>query len=127
MIRVEREGDVRVLQMDAEENRFHPDWMAEVGAALDEVENTEGPVALVTTGAGKFYSNGLDLDYMMGEGAEDAGGYVRDVLDLIGRVLTFPAMTVAAIAASPRASPLSIRRIFFTVASPRPSGSGHRS
>jgi len=97
VIRVEREGDVRVLQMDAGENRFHPDWMAEVGAALDEVESTEGPVALVTTGAGKFYSNGLDLDYMMGEGAEDAGGYVRDVLDLIGRVLTFPAMTVAAI------------------------------
>lgn len=36
---------------------------------LDEVEASEGPAALVTTGAGKFYSNGLDLGVVGGDPA----------------------------------------------------------
>ncbi len=89
-----REGDVVVFQMDATENRFDPDMLAAWNAALDEVEKTEGPCALVTTGTGKFYSNGLDLDYGMGSG--DMSGYVSEVLQIYARVLTLPCITVAA-------------------------------
>ena len=96
MIDLERDGEVFVLRMDEGENRFSPEAVAEWNRLLDEVEKQEGAVALVTTGTDKFYSNGLDLDFMMSEGA-DAGDYLASVLALLGRVLTFPAVTVAAV------------------------------
>ncbi|MDP6978110.1 MAG: hypothetical protein QF570_05835 [Myxococcota bacterium] len=56
-----------VLRMQGGENRFNGEAIAARNAALDEAETTEGPKALVTTGTGKFYSNGLDLDYMQSD------------------------------------------------------------
>jgi len=98
MISMRREGDVFVLAMDDGENRFRPASVARWNALLDEVEQTEGPKALVTTGAGKFYSNGLDLDWMLGQAAPDEReAYIPSVLALMARVLTFPAITVCAI------------------------------
>jgi enoyl-CoA hydratase/carnithine racemase len=96
VIGLERDGEVFVLRMDEGENRFSPQAVADWNRLLDEVEKVEGPKALVTTGTGKFYSNGLDLDFMMSEGA-DAGDYLASVLSLLGRVLTFPAVSVAAL------------------------------
>ena len=96
MIRVEREGPVFVLHMEQGENRFHPDFVAAWDQALDEVEAAEGPKALVTTGSGKFYSNGLDVEWMRSEGQGKVAPYLRDVLRILGRVLTFPAATVCA-------------------------------
>jgi enoyl-CoA hydratase/carnithine racemase len=90
-----REGDVFVLRVDAGENRFTPDTLKRWNEALDEVEGAAGPKALVTTGTGKFYSNGLDLEYMRASG--DPGGYLASVLDVIARVLVFPAYTACAI------------------------------
>ena len=98
MIDLQREGDVFVLRLDHGENRFNPDSLAAWGAALDEVEGAEGPKALVTTGTGKFYSNGLDLDWMMTQATdEERAGYLPSVLAVMKRILTFPAITVAAI------------------------------
>ncbi len=94
MIDLQRDGEVFVLRLDAGENRFHPDTLKGWNEALDEVEAAEGPKALVTTGTGKFYSNGLDLDYMMSSG--DPPTYIKSVLDVMARVLVFPAYTVAA-------------------------------
>jgi enoyl-CoA hydratase/carnithine racemase len=53
-------------------------------------------LAVVTTGDAKFYSNGLDLDWMAGAG-DDSGPMLRDVQRLFGRLLLFPAFTVAAV------------------------------
>jgi enoyl-CoA hydratase/carnithine racemase len=92
---LERDGDVFVLRMDSGENRFVPALIEGWNRALDEVENTPGPKALVTIGTGKFYSNGLDLDFMMQSG--DAPGYIGSVLAIMKRVLVFPAFTVAAL------------------------------
>jgi enoyl-CoA hydratase/carnithine racemase len=97
MLDLSREGEVFVLRMDAGENRFHPDFVRAWNAALDEVEAAEGPKALVTTGSAKFYSNGLDLDWMLGAGQGHANEYLHSVLAVIGRVLVFPAISVAAI------------------------------
>jgi len=98
MIDLTREGDVFVLRFDVPENRFRPDNLAAWHAALDEVEAAGNPAALVTTGTGKFYSNGLDLEWMLGEADEEARqAYIPGVLGLMARVLTFPTITVAAI------------------------------
>jgi len=97
MIDLTREGDVFVLQMNYGENRFRPDSVALWNEALDEVEAAEGPKALVTTGSGKFYSNGLDLEWMLGEATvEERDAYIPSVLALMARVLAFPAITVCA-------------------------------
>ncbi|MEM7409474.1 MAG: enoyl-CoA hydratase/isomerase family protein [Myxococcota bacterium] len=95
MIDLRREGDVFVLQMDSGENRFHPDFVAAWNTALDEVEKASGPKALVTTGSGKFYSNGLDVEYMTG--CPDVPAYLNTVLAVMRRILVFPAFTVAAL------------------------------
>jgi enoyl-CoA hydratase/carnithine racemase len=97
-VNLDREGEVFVLRYDNGENRFQPESLAEWHAALDEVEAAGNPAALVTTGTGKFYSNGLDLDWMLGTATEEErGDYIPAVLALMERVLVFPTITVAAL------------------------------
>lgn len=96
-IDLRREGDVFVLRMHDGENRFSPALLREFDAALDEVERRAGPAALVTTGEGKFYSNGLALDALAGKGADEIRAYLRSVHALFARVLAFPRATVAAL------------------------------
>lgn len=101
MPHLRRDGDVFVLDLGEPgtrdtENRFHPDWLVAVDGLLDEVEATEGPAALVTTATGKFYSNGLDLEWLMGHG-EQLAEYVTSVHGLLARVLALEMHTVAAL------------------------------
>lgn len=96
MIDLERDGDVHVLHMRAGENRFNRGFLDALFAALDEVEKSEAPGALVTTGEGKFYSNGLDLDWMGGDGAGEVNEFITDVHRMFARFLAFPLPTVAA-------------------------------
>jgi enoyl-CoA hydratase/carnithine racemase len=96
VIDLRREGNVFLLTMEDEENRFRHDSNAAWGRALDEVEASDSPVALVTTGRGKFYSNGLDLDWALGNEI-DFEVYLSDVLGILERILTLPCITVAAI------------------------------
>lgn len=97
MIELERDGEVFVLRMSAGENRIHPDFLAAWNASLDEVEASQGPAALVTTGAGKFYSNGLDVVGLATLGGEAVRVFLADLDRLFARVLTLPVASVAAI------------------------------
>ena len=97
MADLERIDDVFVLTLGDDENRFNADSVASINACLDEVEAADGPRAMVTTGEGKFYSNGLDLDWMGSGAIDDPSAFVGDVLRLHGRVLVFPVPTVAAV------------------------------
>lgn len=93
-----RVGDVYVLTMDAEDNRFNRASLARLNELLDEVEHSDGPAALVTTGTGKFYSNGLDLEWVMGGDSDmTLGELAAEAQKLMARTLTFPRPTVAAI------------------------------
>jgi enoyl-CoA hydratase/carnithine racemase len=96
LIELDRDGSVFVLRMQGGENRFSIEWLDEVNAALDRVQAAAGPAALVTTGAGKFYSNGMDLDWLA-TAPERAGEYLKAIYHVLGRVLSFPAITVAAV------------------------------
>jgi enoyl-CoA hydratase/carnithine racemase len=91
-----RDGDVFVLDIGDDENRFHPDWLSAVTGLLDEVAAVDGPRALVTTATGKFFSNGLDLEWL-GANPDSVAPYVHQVHALFARVLAFPAPTVAAL------------------------------
>jgi Delta3-Delta2-enoyl-CoA isomerase len=61
---IELSGSVMLLHLGDSENRFIHEWLGEVTKALDELTSSEQPAALVTYGTGKFYSNGLDVEWM---------------------------------------------------------------
>ncbi len=94
---VERAGDVTLLRLTDGENRFRPDSLAAIEAALGEVEAADGPGALVLTGDGRFFSNGLDLDWMGTAAPGGAEDVVVRVHALLARLLAFPTVTVAAV------------------------------
>jgi enoyl-CoA hydratase/carnithine racemase len=95
MIKLDREGDVFVLTMDEDENRMNRSWLDAMNDALDKVDAAPDPLALVTTGTGKFFSNGLDLEWLVSAGV-DMPGFVADVERLLARVIAAPYITVAA-------------------------------
>ena len=96
MTALTRDGDVFVLDLGETENRFTPDSLAAIEQALDEVEAADAPRALVTSARGKFWSNGLDLDWM-GQNQDQIPDYVGRVQGLLARVLGLGVPCVAAI------------------------------
>ncbi len=96
MITITRHGAVAVLTMRSGENRFNDPFVDALEQAVNEVERSDGPAALVTIGEEKFYSNGLDLDWVMGGAAEAGPTFIRRFLRFLGRWLALPLPTVAA-------------------------------
>lgn len=81
-----------------EENRFHPDFLNEMAAVLDEAERDDGVRALVVTGGEpKFFCNGLDLDWIMAHVSDQRAvlGYLASVNAMFRRWTLFPKPTVA--------------------------------
>jgi len=97
MLDLQLQDGVYVLRLQNDENRFNRSSLDAWNGALDRVEQSDVPTALVTTGEGKFYSNGLDLNWMAEAGTEAANENVQRVHELLARMLTFPVITVAAI------------------------------
>jgi enoyl-CoA hydratase/carnithine racemase len=86
---------IAVLDLGEDENRFSPEFLDAINAQFDELE-TVGAQGLVTTARGKFYTNGLDLDWLAAH-AEQTQSYVARVQALLARVLTLPMPTAAAV------------------------------
>lgn len=78
------------------EHRLNPDSIAELNKALDEVENDASASALLTTNEGKFFSNGLDLDYLK-HNPDKHTLLIVLFHKLLQRILCFPIPTVAAV------------------------------
>ncbi len=93
---LDRDGPVVLLRWRDGENRINEDSLRELHAILDELETAAGPLALVLTGEGKFFSNGLDLERY----GTDWAGLARVLPGLhraVARLLLLPAYTVAAL------------------------------
>jgi enoyl-CoA hydratase/carnithine racemase len=102
MIELERDGDVTTLTMNAGENRWNTAFVRAFAKALDEVQSREGAAALVTTSASpKFFSNGLDLDWVQAPAehpeAGDRKAFGGEFMALMARLITFPMPTVCAV------------------------------
>jgi enoyl-CoA hydratase/carnithine racemase len=93
---LDNDGDVWILHLGDDENRFNPDWMTAVSGALDEVAAKPEPRALVTSAGGKIWSNGLDLDWL-GQNQDQVQPFVDQVHALFAQFLAAPVPTVAAI------------------------------
>lgn len=97
VLTTERRGDVRLVRWDdGGDNRLNPTSLRGWHSVLDEIEGEREPLALVVTGAGRFFSNGLDLDWM-GANPERSAEMLDEVHRLFGRILVTGCYTVAAI------------------------------
>lgn len=96
-IGLSRDGDVFVLHMRGGENRVDRAFLEDFGRVLDDVERAPGAAALVSSGEGKFYSNGLDLEGLVRGGGAEARHFLDGLHGLFARLLAFPMATVAAV------------------------------
>jgi enoyl-CoA hydratase/carnithine racemase len=86
---------IALLHLGDDENRFSPEFLDEFDAHLDDAISL-GASGLVTVATGKFYSNGLDLDWLAAHG-DQTQWYVGRVQALLARMLTLPIPTAAAL------------------------------
>jgi Delta3-Delta2-enoyl-CoA isomerase len=91
-----KDGPLWAIDLGDDENRFSPAFLDSMEELLAEIAADAAPAALLTTGGGKFYSNGLDLDWL-GANPTEMGAYVDRVHALFARMLTLPVPTVAAV------------------------------
>ena len=94
-ITVDHHDQIAVLHLGDDENRFSPEFLDQFNAHLDDAVGG-GAHGLVTTATGKFYSNGLDLDWLAAHG-DQTQWYVGRVQALLARMLTLPIPTAAAV------------------------------
>ena len=102
MINLEKKESIYFLTMDAGENRWNTTFVREFSKALDEVEKDDGPGALITTSSDpKFFSNGLDLDWIQSPSDFPERGdrevFGEEFMYLMGRIITLPIPTICAI------------------------------
>lgn len=92
---------VAVLTMDyKKENRLNPGLVAELIQTLDELENDKSVGAIVVTGNDpKFFSNGLDLEWIMSHVADPNSivEYLKTANVLMKRITLYPKPMVAAV------------------------------
>jgi enoyl-CoA hydratase/carnithine racemase len=90
------DGAVAVVTWNDGENRINLDSLDRINEILDELEAIEGPLSLVLTGTGKFFCNGLDLE-RFGSDTNELDATLAELCRMIGRLMVFPAYTVAAL------------------------------
>jgi len=69
---------VWVLNLGDGENRFSTEFLSSVDQALTAITDSSEPAALMITATGKFFSNGLDLEWLAANTGEwDADPLIR--------------------------------------------------
>jgi len=102
LIELEKKESIYYLSMNAGENRWNTSFVREFAEALDEIEEDEGPGALITSSKDpKFFSNGLDLDWMQDPERHLKGGdrevFGEEFMYLMGRIITLPIPSICVI------------------------------
>ena len=95
MIETAEVDGVQVLRMVAGENRLNSDFVRSLDGALAAAADPGGPLVLI--GTGKFFCNGLDLEWLGSAPPDEAGQMFRDLHAVLAHLLRFPGATVAAV------------------------------
>uniref|UniRef100_A0A7N0V750 Delta(3)-Delta(2)-enoyl-CoA isomerase n=1 Tax=Kalanchoe fedtschenkoi TaxID=63787 RepID=A0A7N0V750_KALFE len=108
MCSVEKRGGVYLLTLTGDgEHRINPTLIRALKSALQQIksdaESSPSSTALVTTGQGKFFSNGYDLDWVRSPNLSPAESESRahttrtEYASLIQDLISFPMPTIAAV------------------------------
>lgn len=98
MIELRKDGDIYILTMNNDTNTICLGWQEQMLAALSEMETNAGAgTALVMTGEGKFFSNGVNIAAMRQFDQSDMKKFAKSMLEIHRRMMILPFPTVAAI------------------------------
>ncbi len=98
MIEHRRDGAVHIVTMRNEQNLLDPPFLARLHELLDQVEGeSEGESAMVLTGEGKFFSNGLNLPVLTRLEAPEMARFNKEITRAVGRLVVSPVATIAAL------------------------------
>jgi enoyl-CoA hydratase/carnithine racemase len=95
---------ILTLLLDRATNVFNPSLVQSLELALSQVEQAEHPKALIITGKGKFFSNGLDLAFLQSlqshpskqQRNQQKQLFIESVWKVLARILVMDCRTVAA-------------------------------
>ncbi|KYR02971.1 hypothetical protein DLAC_00455 [Tieghemostelium lacteum] len=94
----EDNSSICLLTLNDNENKFNNVNLKHWNDALDYVESIEDVSCLVVTATSpKFFSTGLDLDWVMSVERPVFAGFIKGFQTLLARLLVFPMPTVVAI------------------------------
>ncbi len=91
-----KDGVIWTITMDDGENRFTPEFLDQMHTHMAEISANAEPAALLTVGSGKFYSNGLDLEWL-GAHEDKFGWYVDQIHSMFATMVALPVPTIAAV------------------------------
>src|SRR6185437_1551190 len=94
-VQLDYDDKIAIVRLGGDENRFSPAFLDDIDDALDQAVS-DGAQGLVTTAGEKFYSNGLDLDWLSAH-TDRAQWYIGRVHQLLARMLTLSIPTAAAV------------------------------
>jgi len=94
-VQLDYDDKIAIVRLGGDENRFSPAFLDDIDDALDQAV-ADGAQGLVTTAGEKFYSNGLDLDWLSAH-TDRAQWYIGRVHQLLARMLTLSIPTAAAV------------------------------
>ena len=98
MINLSSNGDIYILTMNNDSNTICLDWQEQMLEALDKMERHCGEgTALVMTGEGKFFSNGVNIEAMNKLDTSGVKKFAKAMLEIHRRMMVLPFPTVAAI------------------------------
>lgn len=95
MIDIDKTEGIPVVTMRSGENRFNLGFVTALGEAIEGLRPNGGPFVL--TGTGKFFCNGLDLDWLGTASSVEVDAMFGRLYDVLGQLLAFPGVVVAAL------------------------------
>lgn len=96
-ITVDIQDNIAIITLRNGKNAININFVNDFNAALDEVISNQQVSGLITTGEGKFYSNGIDLMGFAESSEQERTKFMHAFCKLTARILTFPMPTVAAL------------------------------
>jgi len=93
---LQQQDDHFTLVLNKGDNRFNPTFVHQFNEHLDTVEKAPTCKALLIVGHDRFFSNGLDLDWMSHH-KDEYPALLDTIWRLLARILVFPLPTVAVI------------------------------
>jgi enoyl-CoA hydratase/carnithine racemase len=92
-----KEGPVAIATMASGENRLGTAAVESWNAMLDGLEADPEVTSLVVTGVDRYWSTGLDLHEVADMSDGQVASFMASVDRLLGRILTLPMVTIAAL------------------------------
>ncbi len=98
MIKLTKDEEVFHLTLDNGENRWNTNLVREISSVIDEIEASKGPAALVTSSSDpKFFSNGLDLDWIKSAPSDDRSAFTTEFMTLMGRIISLSVPSICVV------------------------------